>query len=93
MSQLVIKQPNGLYALFSTMSETFVMQDATPQQIKSHLIDYRCESCRKTVTNEVTNIISILDKGGKPYYRFTISWEKAYALHKKHTQINTEIKQ
>ena len=89
MTQQIIKQPNGLYALFCTMSETFVMQDATPQQI----IDYKCKSYREEVTYEVDRIINKIEKGNKPYCQFTLTWKKAYALHKKHTQINTEIKQ
>ena len=76
MGQQIIKQPNGYYAVFSSVVDNFVILDATPQEIIDEWIDYE----RKRLTERVNQIVKELDSGGKPYYQFTMTWDEANAL-------------
>lgn len=69
----IIKQPNGLYCLFSSNEDDFVLFNATPEEIVEELAsDYR-----KEMEEKVQKIIEKLGAGGKPYYQFTKSFQDA----------------
>lgn len=70
MSHEIIKQPNGLYAIWSTIVDDFVAKNLTEKDIVRHeLYDER-----KRVEEEINSIIFVLDKG-KRYKHFRM-WEE-----------------
>ncbi len=71
----IIKQPNGLYALFSRIVDDFILIDATPKDIVKELLDDR----KREIEREVARVITILEEGGKPYFQFTRSFDEAIA--------------
>lgn len=73
MSQQIIKQPNGKYALWSTVVDSFIVLDATPKDI----IEFKLREERLSMSEHVNKIVKELDAGKKPYYQFTMSWEDA----------------
>lgn len=73
MSRQIIKQPNGLYAQWSSVVDDFVMIDATRQDI----IDDWLDDSRREITESVNKVIDALDRGDKPYHQFTMSWDEA----------------
>jgi hypothetical protein len=73
MSQQIIKQPNGKYALFSQIVGDFVLIDADPQDI----VDEWVKEYKIDMEKKVSEIVSALERGEKPYYQFTMSFEKA----------------
>lgn len=73
MGHQIIKQPNGLYCLFSSVVDAFILLDATPQDI----IDEWVNDYREQVTEKVKRIVSELETGGKPYHQFTMSFAEA----------------
>ena len=75
MGQQIIKQPDGLYALFSSSVDDFVVLNATPQEI----IDDWVEQERERLTKRVGEIVAELERGGKPYHQFTMTWDEAKA--------------
>lgn len=71
MSHEIIKQPNGLFAVWSTIIDDFVMVDATPEDI----INDEVEMAREKSTKEINEIVSALNtKGSFMHFR---SWEEA----------------
>ena len=78
MARMIIKQPNGLYAIWSTVVDGFVMLDATPQDI----IDDRVKDYREESEKDVKRVIEQLDAGEKPYFQFTKTYDEALAEHK-----------
>ncbi len=73
MSQQIILQPNGRYAVWSTIVGDFVLVDATP----ADMVDFWTENERQRITRRVNEIISALARGEKPYCQFTMTWQEA----------------
>lgn len=72
MGRQIIKQPNGLYALWSSVVDDFVMLDATPEEI----IEDAVEDSRKEITARVKDVVAKLGKGGRPYFQRTKSFDE-----------------
>ena len=75
MSQQIIRQPDGRYAVWSTIVEDFIVLDATTEDIVNH------QTARDREENQrnVDRIVTALEAGEKPYFQFTMTWEKALA--------------
>lgn len=80
MSYQIIRQPNGLYAVWSTVVDTFTMTDATPEEI----VDEWTEEYRAEVARKVNHIAHQLSDhpGSRPYYQFTMTWSEALEKHR-----------
>lgn len=87
MSRQIIKQPNGLYAQWSSVVDDFVMIDATPEDIIEDLLADE----RDNITARVHKIVADLDRGDKPYYQFTMTWNEAVRESIKHHGRDTEV--
>lgn len=70
MGRQIIKQPNGLYAEWSSVVDDFVTVDATPEEIAAGWIDDES----KRITERVQEVVADLNKGRKPYFQFTMSY-------------------
>lgn len=73
MSHQIIKQPDGLYCVWSTVVDNFVQVDATIAEI----IAQRIERETVAIVESVKAVVTELNKGGKPYAQFTMSYEEA----------------
>ena len=71
MSRQIVKQPDGRYAVWSTVVDGFVLTDATPEDI----IEDWVNQYRQEITSSVLHIIELLERGEKPYYQFTLSFD------------------
>ena len=71
MGHEIVKQPNGLFAVWSTIVDDFVILDATLQE----LIDDEVNDAKERITKELTEITDALNNG-KPYMHFR-SWNQA----------------
>lgn len=71
MGTQIVKQPDGLFAVWSTVVDDFIEIDATPEQI----IEERLEKEKEKIKADVMEIIEKLEQGGKPYYQFTMTYE------------------
>ncbi len=72
MGQQIIKQPNGKFALWSSVVDDFLFLNATPEEI----IEFRVQQFRKQTGQEINQIILELNQNKKPYFQFTQSWEE-----------------
>jgi hypothetical protein len=88
MGRQIIKQPDGLYAVWSSVVDDFILIDATPEEIIADWVEE--EEWR--IREKVSKIVAQLDEGGKPYYQFTMSWQEAIetyeAIHHKRFNID-----
>jgi hypothetical protein len=73
MSQQIIKQPNGNYALFSSVVDDFIVLDCTPDDVVAEFV----KDFRRSAERAIRDKIAALDRGEKPYHQFTMSWEQA----------------
>ena len=72
MGQQIIKQPNGKYCLFSSIVDNVTYYDMTKEEI----IEVWTEKAKKDFEEKVNDIVNKLDKGEKPYFQFTLSYEE-----------------
>lgn len=78
MGHQIIKQPNGMYCVYSSIVDEFIITDASPEEIIGHWIAIESDK----LTKKVNDIVSELNAGGRPYHQFTMTFEEAVAQAK-----------
>jgi len=78
MGKQIIKQPNGKFALWSTIIDHFICYDCTEED----LVKFQLQDYEKKIREDMHSRIEILNKGEQAYHQFTISWEEALDLMK-----------
>jgi len=73
MGRQIIKQPDGKYCVFSSLTDDFICWDATPEEIIEMEVSY----ARETITERINKTVKDLEAGGKPYYQFTKDFKEA----------------
>src|SRR5215469_13537330 len=81
MGHQIIRQPDGLYAVFSTFSDTWIVYDAT----REDLLDYYAGRAAKDARASASRTLDFVDEDPrKAYYQFTMTFEEANAKSVKH---------
>ncbi len=72
MAYQIIQQPDGLFAIWSTISDSVICYDATEEEIVAEIADKE----RERTASGVKEIIEALKDGKKPYFQFTRTWNE-----------------
>ena len=72
MPAQVVRQPDGRYAVWSSVTDDFVAVNLEAADV----IEATAQSAAEEVRQEMTRIIGVLEKGGKPYFQFTKTFEE-----------------
>lgn len=64
MARQIIKQPNGLFCVWSSVVDDFIMMNATPQDI----IDCWVLEEKEEIENRVKDVTDQISKGENPYH-------------------------
>lgn len=75
MSYQIIKQPGGELAVFSSVTETIVLWDATAEEVVEWFVD----AAMKKAKREAERVVEVVLHGQTRdiYHQFTMSWEEA----------------
>lgn len=73
MAQQIIKQPDGKYALWSTITNDFIFVDANRENIEEFWVN----EAKEKYHEQVNKICDDLDAGRKPYHQFTMTYQEA----------------
>lgn len=76
MGRQIIKQPNGKYAIWSSVVDDFIYLNITPEEY----IEERIKEEAEQIRDNVMKVVKLLDEGKPAYYQFTKSWEQALSL-------------
>lgn len=82
MGQQIIKQPDGKLAVFSSITDTFIVVDATPEEILDWRADEAAAQERERTQRELDAVLA-----GDPrrvYYQSTRTWEEAAEMDREH---------
>lgn len=82
MGQQIIRQPDGNLAVFSSVTDTFIVVDATPEEIIQWRAEEAVQAARDRTRRELDHVLA-----GDPrrvYFQFAISWEEASQLNREH---------
>jgi hypothetical protein len=72
----IIKQPNGAYAVFSSYNDTWLLADAT----REDLVEYYVKKAADEARRNVERTIDLVDSNPrKAYFQFTMTFEEANA--------------
>ncbi len=82
MASQIIKQPDGLFAVFSTIVDGWVLVDATGEEI----VDYFAERAADDARRSAGRILYEVATGGKPYCQFTMTFDDADKLNNEHCE-------
>lgn len=82
MGNQIIKQPNGRFAIFSTITDTIIVWDAA----KTEIVEWFAESAAESARRDVRRLIGHVAAGNprKAYYQFAMTWEEALEEDRKH---------
>jgi hypothetical protein len=82
MGNQVIKQPDGFYAVFSSVVDAWVLVDATPCDIADYFAEKAADSARESVAR----IMEAVEAGQpcKAYYQFAMTFEEADRMSREH---------
>lgn len=85
MGHQIIKQPDGLYAIYCTGTDTIVGWDATADEVVAYFVEKAAEDARE----RVVRILGHVDAGNPKaaYYQFAMTWEEAVANDKASTTV------
>jgi len=75
MSKQIIKQPNGKYCIYDTISESIEHENLIKREVLDEF-EYMYEMELIEKMKNIENIIADIDKGKKPYYQFTRRYEE-----------------
>jgi hypothetical protein len=73
MGRQIIKQPNGLFAVWSSNVDDFIVLDQTEDELVKLYVDRAAADIERDVREE----IATLKQGGKPHAQFTKTWDEA----------------
>lgn len=88
MSRQIVKQPNGRYAIWSSVVNNFVYTNLTREQY----IEIRIAEEAQRIKEEIYRIITDLDNGEKPYQIFTKTYEECLEIIKEVKQLEEDEK-
>ena len=71
MGRQIVKQPDGKYAIWSSVVDDFVVVDC---ENAAEIIDVLVEDSRREIERYVLQVLAQLDSGEEPYHQFTRSF-------------------
>jgi hypothetical protein len=82
MGQQIIQQPDGKLAVFSSVTDTFIVVDATPEELVEWRAEEAAEAARERTRAELEKVLA--GDSGAPYHQFAMTWEEAAQLNREH---------
>ncbi|NED75377.1 hypothetical protein G3I51_24240 [Streptomyces sp. SID9944] len=90
MGQQIIKQPDGRLAVFSSITDTFIVVDATPEEIIEWRAEEAAQAARESTRRELRHVLA--DNPHGAYYQFARTWEEASRRDREHASDRTTEK-
>lgn len=79
MGYQIIRQPNDLFAIFSSYTNTIIVYDGTEDEIVEWFADEAAERAREGIRRTIGFVAA-----GEPrraYFQFAMTWEEALKEH------------
>lgn len=74
MGHQIIKQPDGLFAVFSTYSDSWIVWDASPEELS----DYYAERAEADARENTARLLALIEENPRlAYYQFTMTFAAA----------------
>jgi hypothetical protein len=80
MGQQIIQQPDGLFAVFSTVTDSLIITDATPEELVEWRAEQAAERARESARTELKNVMA--GEPWKSYYFRVLTWDEVQEMEK-----------
>jgi len=87
MSRQIIKQPNSKYAVYSSICDSFILLDATKEQV----LNWRANEAAEDARESCKKIFDKIESGKNPYYQFALSWQEAAKTHNENCEDKVDV--
>ena len=88
MGQQIIRQPDGLLAVFSSITDSFIVVDATPDELVEWRAEAAAEKAREQTRRELEHVLA--GNPRKVYFQFAKTWEEAAESDREHSSDDDE---
>lgn len=75
MGNQIIRQPDGLFAVFSHNTDTIAIWDASAVEVVDHFADLAAEDARRAVREKLRHVVA--GEQRKAYHQFAMTWDEA----------------
>lgn len=82
MGQQIIQQPDGKLAVFSSITDTFIVVDATPKDLVEWRAEEAAERAREQTRRELDKVLAGDPRGA--YFQFALTYEEAVVKNREH---------
>lgn len=82
MSEQIVRQPDGRFAVFSTITDTIHIYDATAQEIVDHFAEKAAADARQKAQRLVDLVAA--DNARAAYFQFALTWQEALDMDREH---------
>lgn len=82
MGQQIIKQPDGRLAVFSSVTDSFIVVDAAPDELVEWRAEEAAEKAREQTRRELEHVLA--DNPRAVYFQFAKTWEEAAEMDREH---------
>ncbi|MCZ4510419.1 hypothetical protein O3Q52_19945 [Streptomyces sp. ActVer] len=82
MGQQIIQQPDGKLVVFSSVTDTFIVVDATPEELVEWRAEEAAERAREQTRRELDRVLAGDSRAA--YFQFALTWEEASAKDREH---------
>ncbi|MCW2901743.1 MAG: hypothetical protein JWO67_4008 [Streptosporangiaceae bacterium] len=81
MGNQIIRQPDGHYAVFSTVTGTIIRWDATKDEIVEWFAEQAAEDARQNVRRKIEHVAA--GEARRAYFQFATTWDEALETDRK----------
>ena len=82
MGQQIIKQPDGRLAVFSSVTDSFIVVDAAPDELVEWRAEEAAEKAREQTRRELEHVLA--DNPRKVYFQFAKTLDEAAEMDREH---------
>lgn len=75
MAEQIIQQPDGRLAVFSSVTDSLVICDATPDEIIEWRAEEAADRARERTRAELEKVLD--PANNRPYRQYTLTWDEA----------------
>lgn len=80
MGWQVIRQPDGLLAIFSSVTDTWIVYDATEQDVVNEFVN----AARRDARRQIRSLLAKMNAGQRPWHQFTMTFDEANRKSRAH---------
>jgi hypothetical protein len=82
MGHQIIRQPDGKLAVFSSTTDTWILTDASPEELEDYYAERAAEDARRSARKTLGHVLA--GEPRKAYYQFAMTFTEADEMSREH---------